>query len=260
MQWQTFRDQKEVRLAQCRDAVTETLSWRIPDFTWSAQNLKSWYDQRHQWEDWISDALEILYRYDYPLRRVEDLLVRDENWLTGDFDRLHAELARYEEQFWQRAARTEQEPSTVQTADSSPLWEWWRTVASREGPHTLTVIARRPIAAFVARVIEMAQTNDYDAQNRVEEDGSAEIWLTPRRFVPELQAAAGVASVKNAPGPRKRPAHGHPPRSHRPIALVSPIADRSDTEGVDLGRCDRKHSAGKPPMGGRRTARCMKRA
>ncbi|AUW94882.1 MAG: hypothetical protein OWR62_11970 [Sulfobacillus thermotolerans] len=185
MEWQVFRDQTEQELAERRAFVEQTLQWRILDFGWSAANIKQWYQDRLQWESEIQEAIEFLYRYDYPLRLLEEQVVQTEDWLWNDYDGMRQTLMALENRFWQDAVPIGDAQEKVEIPSDS-MTKWWATVRGRRGQRLAVLRSRLPMQKFLDHLAEIARSNDYEVTGLLLDSDHALLELTPLQFVEQL--------------------------------------------------------------------------
>ncbi len=190
MDWQVFRDSTESELAEHRAFVEQTLQWRVPDFHWSADSVKQWYENRGQWDPQIQEAVEFLYRYDYPLRVMEEQAVADESWLWQDYDAMRQRLMDMENSFWKQKAPLENSPDRPVPEAAGSAGQWWDTVRHRRGPRLAVLRSRVPLEKYMERLVAVALSNDYDAVPTTADADHVRLELIPQRFVDVLGAAS----------------------------------------------------------------------
>lgn len=196
MDWQVFRDSKESELAEYRAFVEQTLQWRVPDFHWSADSVRQWYEERSQWDAEIRTAVEFLYRYDYPLRVLEEKAVLDESWLWHDYDATRQRLMEMENSFWKTQAPGQDSPEESFPVASVSMEQWWNTVRSRRGPRLAVLRSRVPLEKYLERLSTVALSNDYDPVPSLGDADHASLELIPQRFVELLSSVSpGVARL-----------------------------------------------------------------
>lgn len=186
----------EEQVASARVRVGLEVEWRVPGFAWTADQLTRLYEDRHTFDEEVREALEVLYRYDVPLRRYEEELVQGGLDPLQNYLEFQAALTAFEDAFWKAQVLDFSDSNSGGNPDET-LANWWKARRSgARGPLTRTLVTQRSATEVAAHVQQIALGNDltYEGVKTVPLGGGDDqnpakalvLALQPRRHVETL--------------------------------------------------------------------------